>query len=328
MPVQTLTVTPSDDDLRLDRWFKKHFPEISHGRLQKWLRTGQVRLDGGRAKSGSRVKQGQLVRVPPLGDAKRDARPKKPAPAVDAGRADDLRSRVIYTDDDVLIIDKPAGLSVQGGSGVSEHLDGYLDELRFGVGERPRLVHRLDKDTSGVLVLARHAKAARWLTAAFRQRDTRKLYWSVVAGVPEMPSGMIDAPLEKRHVGAGEKMVVVERGAGQTAKTGYRIVAQAGNVAAWLAMEPLTGRTHQLRVHAAEVLGTPILGDGKYGGAAAFIDTGADTEGLHLHARGLIIRKPNGMLIEAYAEPPKHVLTTLRYFGFYESQAEAGFIEQ
>ena len=326
--VRTVTVAADDDDLRLDRWFKKHYPELGHGRLQKLLRTGQIRLDGGRAKAGVRVRQGQSVRVPPMGEGEPVAEPRAPKPAkLDSNRAAELQSRVLHRDRDVLIIDKPAGLAVQGGSGLKEHLDAYLDTLRFDAPERPRLVHRIDKDTSGVLVLARSAAAARWLTAAFRRRETRKLYWGVVVGVPSMPEGIIDAPLEKRQGAAGERMETVAAGDGQAAKSVYQVVARAGRIAAWLAMEPLTGRTHQLRVHAADVLETPILGDGKYGGAGAFLESAEVSRKLHLHARGIRFSIPAGGTVEAFAPLPAHMVSTFEFFGFEQNQANNCFLE-
>ncbi len=326
--VRTVVVTADDDDIRLDRWFKKHFPDIGHGHLQKLLRTGQVRLDGGRAKAGERVKKGQAVRVPPMpkGAGATEERKSK-APSVDPKITADLQGRVLYRDSDVLVMDKPAGLAVQGGTGQAKHLDGYLDALRFDADERPRLVHRLDKDTSGVLVLARNATAARWLTEAFRQRDTRKLYWAVVVGVPKLEKGIIDAPLDKRHAGAGERMELVDPGEGQAATTVYRTLARASRLASWLAMEPLTGRTHQLRVHAADALNTPVLGDGKYGGASAFLDASDLSKKLHLHARSIRIPLRTGRAIEAFAPLPPHMKTTFSFFGFEENQDASKFLE-
>ncbi len=326
--VQTMTVTAEEDDLRLDRWFKRHFPNVGHGRLQKWLRTGQVRLDGGRTKAGTHVREGQSIRVPPImpGDADGDVRQPR-QPIVNSKRANELQSRILHCDRDVLIIDKPAGLAVQGGSRLSEHVDGYLDSLRMDAKERPRLVHRLDKDTSGVLVLARTAASARWLADAFRRHDLRKLYWAVVVRVPSMEQGIIDAPLEKRRIGAGERMGKTEVGEGQHAKTVYEVVATAGRVAAWLAMEPLTGRTHQLRVHAADVLGTPILGDGKYGGSGAYLESSEVPRALHLHARGIRIPVPGGGAIEAFAPLPAHMTATFGFFEFKESEAGRGFLD-
>jgi 23S rRNA pseudouridine955/2504/2580 synthase len=329
--VKTIAVESGDAGIRLDRWFKKHYPDLTHGRLQKLLRTGQVRLDGGRAKTGDRVQAGQEVRVPPLGDgapgAGREAGRKAKPAKIDPRRAEELRRGVLYRDGDLLIIDKPAGLAVQGGSKTDEHLDAYLDELRFGEKERPRLVHRLDKDTSGVLALARNGGAARRLTAAFRGRDARKLYWAVAVGVPGMEQGHIDARLDKRRTGTGERMTLVDDGEGQRAETLYQVIARSGRVASWLAMEPLTGRTHQLRVHAADVLGCPIVGDGKYGGAAAFLQGDGISRGLHLHARGIRLSGAGGKVVEAFAPLPPHMAATFAFLGFHESEAAPGFLD-
>jgi 23S rRNA pseudouridine955/2504/2580 synthase len=325
--VQNFAVADGDDGIRLDRWFKKHFPHITHGRLQKWVRTGQVRVDGGRVKTGSRVNEGQNIRVPPMPNANGAQRPVRAKPGIDEYLAEDLRQRIVYQDEEVLIIDKPAGLAVQGGTKTKVHLDAYLDELRLGAGERPKLVHRLDKDTSGTLVLARTTKAARWLTAAFRQRDTRKLYWAVVAGAPTPPSGVINAAMQKRRAGSGEKMEITDKSDGLSAKTVYQIIAQAGNVASWLAMEPLTGRTHQLRLHAAEVLDTPILGDGKYGATGAFMDSDGISRKLHLHARGIRFVSPAGKTIEVFAPLPEHISRTFNFLGFDGGQGMSGFLE-
>jgi 23S rRNA pseudouridine955/2504/2580 synthase len=325
--VQILPVADGDDGIRLDRWFKKHFPHITHGRLQKWVRTGQVRVDGGRVKTGSRVNGGQSIRIPPMPNANDDRQRDRKATDIDEYLAEDLRQRILYQDDEVLVIDKPAGLAVQGGTKTKVHLDAYLDELRFGASERPKLVHRLDKDTSGALVLARTSKSARWLTAAFRQRDTRKLYWAVVVGAPTPPSGIINAAMQKRRAGSGEKMVITDASDGMSAKTIYQIIAQAGNVASWLAMEPLTGRTHQLRVHAAEVLGTPVLGDGKYGAAGAFMDSEGISRKLHLHARGIRFVPPSSQAIEVFAPLPEHISRTFNFLGFDGGQETSGFLE-
>ena len=325
--VQTISVRSADDGVRLDRWFKKHFPDVTNGRLQKWLRTGQVRVDGGRAKTSNRVHAGQIIRVPPVPMPSNPQERPKITARIDEHRAEELRQRILYRDDDMLIIDKPSGLAVQGGSKTTEHLDAYLDELRFDGDERPRLVHRLDKDTSGTLVLARSGKAARWLTAAFRGRETRKLYWAVVVGQPNPSEGLIDTYLDKRRAGGVEKMAIVDKGDGQRAQSVYREIARSGRVAAWLAMEPLTGRTHQLRVHAADVLGTPILGDGKYGGPDAYVEGGGVSRLLHLHARGIRVPRPGRSAVEAFAPLPPHMAETFGFLGFTENEAEPGFLE-
>ena len=320
--VRTVIVTPEEAGLRLDRWLRRHCPEVSHGRLQKWLRTGQVRVGGRRAKGGARLAAGDAVRLPPWGD-EAAARP-RPSPApVDAADAEALRRRVIYRDDHVLALDKPPGLAVQGGSGTRRHLDAMLDALSFGADERPRLVHRLDKDTSGVLLLARGAAAARRLAAAFRAGEARKLYWAATVGVPKPAHGRIDQPLGKVAGQRGERVTPVAKG-GRRAATFYRVIERAGKKAAWLALEPLTGRTHQLRVHCAG-LGTPILGDGKYGGRDAFLAGGGFARALHLHARALRIAGPAGSVIDVRAPLPEHMRATWRFLGFDEAGEDDPF---
>lgn len=316
-------VEADDDGVRLDRWFKRHYPQVTHGQLQKLLRKGQVRVDGKRVKGNARLATGQVVRVPPLSDAP----PAKAAPRPPSDRdADDLRARVLHRDDLVIVLDKPPGLAVQGGSGTRKHLDGMLDALRFGAKDRPRLVHRLDKDTSGVLVLGRTAGAAAKLTAAFRSKEARKLYWALVAGVPKPAQGLIDQPLAKLPGKRGEK-VVIDDDFGKRATTLYRIVEKAGRQAAWLAMEPLTGRTHQLRVHAAQVLETPIVGDGKYGGKEAFLEAEGVSGKLHLHARAIRLPHPGGGRLEVAAPLPAHMKASWGFLGFDEGDPEAGFSE-
>lgn len=307
------TVVEADAGLRLDRWFKRQCPEIAHARLERWLRTGQVRVDGRRARAGQRLAAGQVVRVPPRSAAPPPAAA-RPEPPVDPGLAAELAKRVLHRDAQVIVLDKPAGLAVQGGSKVARHLDQMLAALSFD-GERPRLVHRLDRDTSGVLVLARTAAAARALAAAFRGKTVAKLYWAVVAGVPALPEGRIDLPLRKADGGEGERMIA-DADAGQTALTLYRVVDHAGRRAAWLSMQPLTGRTHQLRAHAAAALATPILGDGKYGGAAAFLGGAEVARPLNLHARAIRLPHPQGGTLTVTAPPPPHLAATFRFLGF------------
>jgi 23S rRNA pseudouridine955/2504/2580 synthase len=314
--VQQITIEQDDGDQRLDRWFKKHFPEINHGRLEKLLRTGQVRLDGKRAKASDRIEAGQIVRVPPIAPAQDAERPKgvpKPKPVSDRD-AKILRDAVLYKDADVLVIDKPAGLAVQGGTGLDKNLDAMLDSLKFESSERPRLVHRLDKDTSGVLVLARNAKAARDLAEAFRHKSARKVYWAVVVGIPKPDRGTIDAPLSKQAGGYGERVGIDEE-EGRHAVTRYAMIERAGNRAAWVALMPETGRTHQLRAHCV-ILGTPILGDGKYGGIEAHLARENLPRKLHLHARAIRIPHPRKGWIEATAPLPPHMKATWKFFGF------------
>jgi len=314
--VQTLAVAENEAELRLDRWFQRRFPGLGHGRLSKLLRTGQVRVDGKRAEGSLRLATGMLIRVPPL-DEKDLAAPratpaiKRAAPPKELAA---LQNAVLYRDADVLIIDKPAGLAVQGGTGIDISVDSMLDALRFDGRERPKLVHRLDRDTSGVLVLARSARAAKWLTAAFKARETEKTYWAVLNGVPKPGRGKIDIPLAKLPGPKGEKMV--EDGeAGKRAVTLYTVLDRAADRAAWVALAPLTGRTHQLRAHCA-ALGTPILGDGKYGGRSAFIEGPGIAKRLHLHARSIRLDTPERRTIMATAPLSPHMINTFNVFGF------------
>jgi 23S rRNA pseudouridine955/2504/2580 synthase len=314
--VQTLKVTDDEAELRLDRWFKRRFPELGHGRLEKLLRTGQVRVDGKRAKANLRLEPGQEIRVPPGADAPRPeghAKPQKPR--LTAADADFVQSLVIHKDADVLALNKPAGLAVQGGTGTFRHLDGMLDALRFEATERPRLVHRLDRDTSGVILLARSSRAAKILSEAFRGKTARKLYWALVAGMPKPMQGKIDLPLAKEPGPLGERMARDDE-KGQRAVTLYSTVDNAADRAAWLVMWPLTGRTHQLRVHAVSALGMPIVGDGKYGGQEAFL-TGSVSRKLHLHARSIELPHPSGKgTLQVTAELPDHMRETWELFGF------------
>jgi 23S rRNA pseudouridine955/2504/2580 synthase len=315
--VQTIIIVDDEADLRLDRWFRRHFPQVTQGRLQKLLRSGQIRIDGKRADAGDRLLSGQAVRVPPLPVAP----PAEAARPVDPRDAKEMLGLVIYRDDAVLAINKPPGLAVQGGTGTHRHLDAMLDALRFDAPERPRLVHRLDRDTSGVLLLARSAKSATALARAFQTKQVQKLYWAVVAGVPKPARGTIDLGLAKRAGQGGREHVVHDEEAGQRAVTSYQIVDAASPRAAWLTLLPLTGRTHQLRVHCA-ALGTPVLGDGKYGGAAAFLPGSGIPRQLQLHARRLRLPHPAGGTLDVTADLPPHMLETFRYFGFEPGHAK------
>lgn len=318
--VETRTVEPDDADMRLDRWFKRLAPALTHGRLEKLLRTGQVRVDGKRAKASQRLQPGQVVRIPPLDAAKATPKHERREQTVSAADAAAVQSWVLHKDREVIAIAKPAGLAVQGGTGTSRHLDGLLDALTFEAAERPRLVHRLDRDTSGVLLLARSAAAARSLTAAFRARETEKLYWAIVAGCPEQDEGAIHLPLRKQPGRVGEQMVV-DQESGQKAVTEFQVIDRAGKRAAWLALWPLTGRTHQLRVHCT-AMDTPILGDGKYGGKAAFLPGDGVARRMHLHARRIRIRHPNGRPLEVAAPLPEDLRATWRFFGFEEAEGD------
>jgi 23S rRNA pseudouridine955/2504/2580 synthase len=312
MPVTTRTVWASERDTRLDRWFHRHFPQLTQGALQKMLRTGQIRVDGKRAEANTRLLGGQQVRIPPLPEG---PAPKAAPKPVDERDAAALQRLVIYRDDSVIAIDKPQGMPVQGGPGIAKHVDGMLDALRFGAEERPRLVHRLDRDTTGVLVLARTAPAASALARAFRGRDAHKTYWAVVVGRPHPLEGRIDMALMKQGGAQGERAVPSDAPEASRATTLFRTMDSAQKRAALLELTPLTGRTHQLRVHCAAALRCPILGDGKYGGAAAHPEGFGDRT-LHLHARALRLPHPEGGVLELAAPLPPHMKETFTFLGF------------
>jgi 23S rRNA pseudouridine955/2504/2580 synthase len=308
----TVTVAGEDGSVRLDRWFKRHYPALGHSRLERLLRTGHIRVDGKRARSGDRVAAGQAIRIPPLDEMT------APAPQVlrqvSPGDEAMLRDAVLHRDDAVIVLNKPPGLAVQGGSGTERHLDGMLDALRFDSDVRPRLVHRLDKETSGVLVLARTVAAAAFLARAFREKATRKIYWAIVVGLPKLRQGRIDLALAKLPGREGER-VRAHAEEGKRAITYYQVVESVGSSASWLALLPVTGRTHQLRAHCAAI-GTPILGDAKYGTAAVHLTGVPDAKRLHLHARALSIPHPLGDTLRVTAPLPGHMRRSWEFFGF------------
>jgi 23S rRNA pseudouridine955/2504/2580 synthase len=315
---ETVMVDAKDGSLRLDRWFKRHYPGLGHGRLEKLLRTGRIRVDGKRARAGDRIEPGQTIHLPVSNDlAPPERAAPMPVPPADQAM---LHGAILHRDTAVIILNKPPGLAVQGGTATERHVDGVLDGLRFGNDERPRLVHRLDKDTSGVLVIARTAAAAAFLTRAFRERTTRKIYWALVVGVPKLRQGRIDLALAKTP-GRGGERVRPDAEDGQRAVTYYRVIDNAGSQASWLALLPVTGRTHQLRAHCAAI-GTPILGDGKYGAAAVHLAGLPGSRRLHLHARSLSIPHPLGGTLEATAPLPQHMSRSWDFFGFDRDGAD------
>jgi 23S rRNA pseudouridine955/2504/2580 synthase len=309
-------IKPEEDGLRLDRWFQRHYPQLTHGRLEKLLRTGQVRVDGARVKANHRVEGGQTVRVPPLpkGDAPLMEKPKVEISAKDRAF---IQSLVIHRDRDVIVLNKPAGLAVQGGTKTERHVDGLLPGLVEEGDERPRLVHRLDRDTSGVMVVAANARAAAALAQAFRRHDTRKIYWALTTGVPTPRRGKIDGALVKRAAADGnERVRIAEEGEEDDAKSAVTLFDMFDHVTtmAWVALMPLTGRTHQLRAHMAAI-DTPIVGDPKYGKEPARAH-GEIPKKLMLHARSLRIRHPNGTYLEVAAPLPPHMAKIWDMFGF------------
>jgi len=339
--VQHVEVGRDEGDQRLDRWFRRRFPHVQQGRIEKMCRKGEIRVDGGRVKPATRVAPGQSVRIPPLPDPEEGAAP-RPAPArVREADATMMRAAVIYRDDHVIALNKPPGLPVQGGSGQTRHVDALAEALRFGLDEPPRLVHRLDKDTSGVLVMARTRAVAAALTRAFRARETRKIYWAAVAGVPNPRMGTIRFGLVKAPghgaKGEGEKMICVHPDrvdatpGAKRAVTDYAVLSALGRRASWVALVPVTGRTHQLRAHMAGI-GHPIVGDGKYGGSGQENlgdGWGAQLGGeisrkLHLHARALTLDHPvTGARLNLVAPLPPHMARTWAALGWSEAEVPA-----
>jgi 23S rRNA pseudouridine955/2504/2580 synthase len=318
---RTFTVSDDDDGIRLDRWFKRHMPDVSFNLVSRWARTGQLRLAGKRAVPGDRVEAGQEIRIPPLeATPVRTAKPQRKREALTEDEEQFVRDMVIYEDPQAFVLNKPPGLATQGGTKTNQHLDRLLNGLADDEGARPKLVHRLDKDTSGALLVARTARAAGHFAKAFSGRTARKVYWALVVDVPDQSEGMIDAPLAKQPGTGGEKMHISEEH-GLPAKTRWRVIDRAGNRAAWVELQPLTGRTHQLRAHMAAI-GHPIVGDAKYGGAAAFL-TGGISRKLHLHARRIRIDAPQGEAIDVTAELPAHIAETLATLGFDLSAGDA-----
>ena len=314
--VRTFTVGEDDDGIRVDRWFKRHLPDVSFNTVSRWARTGQLRIDGKRAAPGDRIETGQVLRVPPAEAAPAEgpgARPKRIVQPLTEDEAAFVQDMVLAKGRDWFMLNKPPGLATQGGTKTVQHLDRLLDGLADEAGQRPKLVHRLDKDTSGVLLVARSARAAGHFTKAFAGRTARKVYWAIITGVPSAEEGMIDAPLAKQPGTGGEKMHVDHEN-GLPARTRYRLIDRAGNRAAWVELQPLTGRTHQLRAHMAAI-GHPIVGDAKYGGADAFL-TGGISRKLHLHARRLKVDGLDGKPIDHSAELPQHFTESLATLGF------------
>lgn len=328
MDFKARAIDADDDGIRVDRWFKRHFPDLGHGAVEKLLRTGQVRLDGKRVGAGDRIAAGQLLRLPPQLQAAAagiSTYSQEPDPQLGDRLKQLAESLVIHKDSSVLVLNKPSGLASQGGSGIRDHVDALLEYFQFEKKQRPRLVHRLDRDTSGVLVVARTATAAARLSEALRRRDATKLYWALTKGVPARQRGAIRSPLVKETVGRDEKMVATEelRSGAKTALTDYAVLAHAGRELAWVAVQPRTGRMHQIRVHLASI-GTPIVGDFKYGGTLAR-GRGEIENRLHLHARSIDIAHPDGGRLKVTAPLPPHMLNTWRLLGFDPDLEESPF---
>jgi 23S rRNA pseudouridine955/2504/2580 synthase len=319
--VRSFTVADDDDGIRVDRWFRRHMPDASFNTVSRWARTGQLRIDGRRVTPGDRIEAGQVLRVPPLEPPPPEAaKPKRVRAALSPEDEAFMQSLVLHRDRAAIVLNKPPGLATQGGTKTERHLDGLLDALTFEAEGRPKLVHRLDKDTSGALLVARSATAAGFFAKAFSSRTARKVYWALVVGVPAIDDGTIDLPIAKQPGTGGEKMHVSEA-EGSPARTRYRIIERAGNRAAWVELQPYTGRTHQLRVHMAAI-GHPIVGDGKYGGIEAFL-TGGISRKMHLHARRIRIDHPDDGVIDVRADPPPHFAESLEMLGFDLADGDA-----
>ena len=323
MPPETRTVTQDEADIRLDRWCRRHHPGLQQSLIQKWCRTGQIRVDGTRADTATRLTPGQSIKLPAL-DTPTEP---KPPPRIDPHDAKDLRQAVIYQDDHIIALNKPYGLPVQGGPGITRHLDAMLDALRQNADHRPRLVHRLDRDTTGVLLLARTPGTAAKLAALFRGRDIEKTYWAVVAGRPVPVEGRIDLPLKRVGGARGERTAPADRDDPEAARaiTDYQTLDHAARKLAWLELKPHTGRTHQLRVHCVAIR-APILGDEKYEKPDQNMAFAALVEGLssdlHLHARRLVLPHPAGGSLTVEADLPPHMRATFKTLGFHAPPAQ------
>ena len=335
--VQTLAVGADEGDQRLDRWVKRQFPQISQGMVEKFCRKGDLRVNGKRVKASDRIEAGQMVRIPPLPDA--EAPKIEREPRITTTDSEMIQAAVLWKDEHIIALNKPAGLPSQGGSGQGDrHVDGLTEALKFGYKDRPLLVHRLDKDTSGVLLLARTPRVARRLSEAFRGRTTRKIYWAIVAGVPNPTMGTIRYGLVKAGGrGEGEKMRCILPGevesveGAKRATTDYAVLERLGSRAAWVALVPITGRTHQLRAHMAEV-GHPIIGDGKYGGSGQEnmgdgwgAQLGGDiSRKMHLHARQISFTHPiTDKVVTIVAPLPEHMARSWKTLGWRENDVPA-----
>ena len=311
--VQTVRVTPDESGMRLDRFFEARFPGLSFSHIQRIIRKGEVRVDGKRAQPKDRLRGGQAVRIPPL---HLDA-PKLGDNATESqkNRAF-IKSITLFEDDDVLVLNKPMGLAVQGGSGTKRHLDGMLDALRDAQGQRPRLVHRLDKDTAGCLLVAKTRFAATALAKTFRTRSARKVYWALVAGVPKPRQGRISTFLAKEEREDNSFMRIARHGeeGASHAVTYYAVVETAARTLAWVSLKPVTGRTHQLRAHMAHI-GHPIVGDPKYFSIENWELPGGIQNKLHLLARRIVVPHPRGGVIDATAPLPPHMQQSWNLLG-------------
>jgi 23S rRNA pseudouridine955/2504/2580 synthase len=314
--IKRYEVSADEDGMRLDRWFKVHFPQVTFAYLNKLTRTGQVRVGAGRVKTNARLAKGQDIRVPPLDFDRRPAdAPKEDLAPLTAKERQLFDSMVIHEDKDLYVLNKPSGFAVQGGTKTHLHLDGLLMGLGVELGERPLLVHRLDRDTSGVIVVAKRRAVASALGKMFATRVVKKTYWAVVKGIPDPAQGRIDVALIKARSEDGDRMRASKAGEEDDEKdavTQYALLGKSGGVS-WLSLKPQTGRQHQLRAHTAHI-GTPILGDNKYGGDVDVPEGVANR--LHLHARRILFPHPREGLVDVTAILPSHMIETFETFGF------------
>lgn len=329
-PIETIVIAEKDAGLRLDRWFKLHFPTVGHSYLQKLLRTGQVRLDSKRVEAGQRIEAGQEVRVPRIiRDAPRDEADRspsaKPPPGLSKADRTFIEGLILLEDDEIVVLNKPFGIAVQGGTGTKRHLDGILAGMADRFGDRPRLVHRLDRDTTGVLLVAKTRDAAAKLGKTFQTRSAAKTYWALVHGVPRPPQGRIEAALVKASGPDGDRVRKAEAGEqaeAMHATTHYSLVDRVGQKCSWVSLKPVTGRQHQLRAHMA-LIGHPIVGDNKYDDNRPLPAENMEPK-LHLHARRLIIPHPRSgrPKIDVSAPLPPHMLATWDLLGLDPNRFE------
>ena len=312
--VQTVAVTADESGMRVDRFFEARFPGLSFSHIQRIIRKGEVRVNGKRTQPKARLETGQAVRIPPL---KVEApAPRDDAPAAQKDRAF-LKSIILFEDADVMVLNKPMGLAVQGGSGTTRHIDGMLGTMRGPDGQRPRLVHRLDKDTAGCLLVAKTRFAAAALAKTFRSRSARKIYWALVAGVPKPAQGRISTYLAKQEVEEDSYMRIAKHGEKDAvhAVTYYAVVEPAAHKFAWISLKPVTGRTHQLRAHMAHV-GNPIVGDPKYFNIENWEFPGGVQNKLHLLARRIAVPHPRGGIVDVSAPLAPHMEQSWNLLGF------------
>jgi 23S rRNA pseudouridine955/2504/2580 synthase len=317
-PVETIEVKGTEAGVRLDRWFKLHFPDVGYAYLQKLLRTGQIRVDSRRVEANARLEAGAKIRVPKIVRGEKKTAPTlKPPLGLSKADRDRIERMILFEDEHIIVLNKPFGLAVQGGTGTKRHIDGMLAGMADRFGDRPRLVHRLDRDTTGVLLVAKHRDAAAKLGRVFQTRSAAKTYWALVKGVPKPHQGKVEAPLVKAAGPDGDrvrKALPGEQEVAMHATTHYSLIDRVASKAAWMSLKPVTGRQHQLRAHMA-LIGHPIVGDNKYGGDT---ETPAEQieDKLHLHARRLVLPHPySGGKIDVTAPLPEHMRKTWELLG-------------